>query len=432
MKKLSALIGIFFLLTSVSVNLCANDSSGAILPTGDVQLKKTDGIIMEVESLYMKPERMGASVHGIVEVNYIFKNITDEDIVTEVFFPLPEMATGFDDEEGLEGIYQYFHDFNFKLYVNGKEKEYNTHFEIFSGTYNVTNILKPLYKSYYDAPKGEYYKEHLKTLSEDDRQYLENSYEQNKERFFLKKKVYFYWQQIFPANKRVHIKHIYTAQEYDTALSSKLPEYVKNYSTLSEYEVHANNDPALMEKFDKYVRDYHSWYHGFFEYILTTANNWNRPIRSFNLLVEGISGANISFEGNPYFSLDRYNAKNILNFSPSAELYVEFGMKVGSSSKNLFNEQAKQDEYIAAVDKYDTEKMTELSKEIKFSNAKLYKIDGPANVRDNPNGKKNGQIKDGEYVWVVESVKDWRKIVQNDLRGWMHKQNLIDIWAVEE
>jgi hypothetical protein len=70
-------ISFIFALILCAVNVYANDGSGIILPTGDIQLTKTDGIKMELEALL---------ITGKIEVNYIFENITDKDITTTVFF----------------------------------------------------------------------------------------------------------------------------------------------------------------------------------------------------------------------------------------------------------------------------------------------------------------------------------------------------------
>ena len=416
MSKILLLASVLFLLTPIYLNLYANDSSGEILPAGGVQLRKTNGIVMEVESLYMKPDRTNY-LQAIVEVNYIFNNITDKDIITEVFFPLPKTIVRRID-------WTYNHDFNFKLYVNGKEKKYEGH----------------------------------KVGGQEE--YVQ----------------YFYWKQAFPANKRVHIKHTYIASGYLNAgglLAMLNPWTVDKVEMSEEYRQHENRNHARAS--------------GLFKYILTTANNWNNPIRSFNLLVEGFSSADAYFEGKLHTSPDRYYAKNIINFAPSSELFFVFNQQLidkkeaeqkkdtdvklyyilettdlSDAPNGKKTGKMKDDEYVWIVESAqdwvkiaqhnkdsdvlgwtrkenlidltqpDRDAMEEFKNNIKFSDAKLYKTDGSVNIRNTPNGKKIGKIKDGEYVWVVESAQDWSKIVHNDLRGWTHKQNLIDIWTVDK
>jgi len=59
---------------------------------------------------------------------------------------------------------------------------------------------------------------------------------------------------------------------------------------------------------------------------------------------------------------------------------------------------------------------------------KLYKIDGPANIRQLPNGKKIGQMANNTFAWVTAEEGDWCRVIQGDFAGWTHKQNLIDFW----
>lgn len=441
MKKI--ILVLLFLIISL-LNLYANDGSGTILPTGDVQFKDQTGIKMDVEALYIKPiryEKDNDRIHGFVEVNYIFKNITENDITTEVFFPLPEMETNLDYGEYIE--HAQFHDFDFQLYVNGKQKDYNVHFEIWSGTDNVTNVLTPIYKTYYDCPSHEDYKEYIKTLSEKDRNYIESIFDrmpQNWEKYSLKKKVYFYWTQTFPANNKVHIKHTYIAQQMSNNLGFLAGySYIKDNAPFDEMEYVAgyyHKEPLLC-------------FNGYFQYILLTANKWSRPIKSFNLLVEGPERVAVRFEDNPELSKGRLFAKNILNFSPTTDLYVEF------ASKNFFKDEiyeTKEDigEYFFSPETkswgyntigtivassqiakaYDHDATKAHEKSIIYSNAKLYKIDTPANLREKPNGKIIKSLEGDIYAWILENKNDWYKVAYNEMIGWIYKDNLIDIWDV--
>ena len=60
----------------------------------------------------------------------------------------------------------------------------------------------------------------------------------------------------------------------------------------------------------------------------------------------------------------------------------------------------------------------------------LYRIDGPANLRDKPNGKVIAQLADKTYVWVWPDNKKgkWYPVRQNDLSGYTYKQNLIKVF----
>jgi hypothetical protein len=55
----------------------------------------------------------------------------------------------------------------------------------------------------------------------------------------------------------------------------------------------------------------------------------------------------------------------------------------------------------------------------------LHTIDGPANVRDNPNGKTIATINDQTLVLVLETDGDWYHILYADIDGWTYKKNLV-------
>ena len=48
-------------------------------------------------------------------------------------------------------------------------------------------------------------------------------------------------------------------------------------------------------------------------------------------------------------------------------------------------------------------------------------------MRKEPNGEIVGEMKDGTYVWVWPGEKqgNWYPVLQNNLQGYTHKQNLI-------
>ena len=222
-------------------------------------------------------------------------------------------------------------------------------------------------------------------------------------------KMSFYWEQTFSAEKRVHIKHTYSPS-------------VRN---------NAGGNIAG-------------------EYILKTANTWNKPIRNFNLFVAGI----MDFEDNVYFSTKGYVAKNIKNFSPAYDLnfdlgpisYVNVDTGKGYAAKSikymLYNSDGRRENKGYTIDVHyysdnkgntrwknrDTKEDVEVIRvpEKDYSNTKLYMIDGPAKVRANPNGKEVAVLDNGVYVWVISNKDDWYEIAYNDLAGWTHKQNIID------
>ncbi len=51
-------------------------------------------------------------------------------------------------------------------------------------------------------------------------------------------------------------------------------------------------------------------------------------------------------------------------------------------------------------------------------------------MRKEPNGEIVGEMKDGTYVWVWPGEKqgNWYPVLQNNLQGYTHKQNLIKVF----
>ena len=139
----------------------ANDTTGYVLPTGGVVFEKQDGIKMKVEALRIRPKQ--------IEVNYLFENTTDKDITTQVFFPLPPISAVLDYYRDHSDA---THQFNFKLWINGKETDYQTHFSLKQGEKNVPDIALQLWQTPEEAIDEKIFHERVSKMSEQDRQLL--------------------------------------------------------------------------------------------------------------------------------------------------------------------------------------------------------------------------------------------------------------------
>jgi hypothetical protein len=100
----------------------------------------------------------------------------------------------------------------------------------------------------------------------------------------VKKK--FYWRQVFPAHKNVHIRHEYSP--------------VRGSSNSVDYGLGSNPDPDMAKEIETFCLDNRlrntlreianskeksAWY-SYVDFILTTANTWKTPIEDFTLVVE--------------------------------------------------------------------------------------------------------------------------------------------------
>lgn len=385
----------------------ANDTAGYVLPTGGVVFQKQDGIKMKNEALYIRP--------GQIEVNYLFENTTDKDITTQVFFPLPPIAAVAD-------YYGYtweaLHQFHFKLWVNGKPKKYQTVFNLKQGERAVPAAANSLWKYPEEGLNEPLFHERVSAMKEKDRQllidgkflhwggvFLPNSetgdYEEAEgwtitdwEDKMWTKEISYSWLQTFPAGKTVHIRHTYTPSA--KTINTGMPFSACINPNTWDYQdfVRIPTPPGTDRLWDKLQAQH------YVEYILTTASNWQGFIDDFNLLVESPLKSVGCFEGQPFYG-EKYFAVSRRYFYPERNLSVDF-LEKGSIPSSY----------------------------TPTSNPVLFRVDGPANVRKEPNGKIVGEMKDGTYAWVWPGEKqgNWYPVLQNNLQGYTHKQNLIKVF----
>ena len=374
----------------------ANDTTGYVLPTGGVVFEKQDGIKMKVEALYIRPYQ--------IEVNYLFENTTDKDITTQMFFPLPEMPA----------VEEYLgdksHDYKFKLWVNGKQKQYQTHWTITQNNKDITKDVSILFYRPEEIITDQELDRRIAMLPEETRKLLQNNnivawdylVDWDKGEFpawimgaqaAWQKQISYSWKQTFPAHKTIAVHHTYVPTAiynnvglpFSKCINEKSDPY-KSFAYIPENE-------------NMYSID-HLQARNYLEYILTTANNWQGPIESFNLIVQSPFKSVGCFDGEAFYGKEYY-AVNRQNYTPEWDLSAEF----------LVNGQ---------LNFHHTKENTPV----------LYRIDGPANLRDKPNGKVIGQLADKTYVWAWPEEKNgkWYPVRQNDLSGYTHQQNLIKVF----
>lgn len=391
-KKILCLF--YFILISLSVY--ANDTAGTILPTGGVVFEKQDGMKMKVEALYIRPYQ--------IEVNYLFENTTDKDINTQIFFPLPEMPA-VEEYLGDES-----HDYKFKLWINGKSKPYQTHWTITQNDKDITKDVSILFYHPEEVITDQELDRRIAMLPEETRKSLQDNkivewdylVDWDKGEFpawimgdhtAWQKQISYSWQQNFPAHKTVSVRHTYTPTAIYNNVGFPFSECINRES--EPYKSFA----YIPENENTYSLD-HLQARNYLEYILTTANNWQGPIESFNLIVQSPFKSVGCFDGEAFYG-EEYYTVNRQDYTPQWDLSAEF--------------------LVNGVLSFDrTQKNTPV----------LYLIDGPATLREKPNGKIIGQLADKTHVWGwPEEKKDkWYPVRQNDLSGYTHKQNLIKVF----
>lgn len=265
----------------------ANDSSGT-LAAGGITFTKNPAIQMANEALTISS--------GHVSVAYLFKNLTDKDVTTTIYFPLPPYAdlgpgSPWDDEvakenkvttEGAPFV-------NFSVTVDGQAVHFDTKKQaLLNGKDISAALIKagiPLEPTLVNdgcfedqcPDKSNAWQARAKQLGLLDK----NGHA------LWQKQVVYYWTETFPAGKTISVKHEYTpATGY--FLGSR-GTYRKDFQdqfhiNLADFDNHKSfvqwikNFWATIGKDGQLPPYYYN-----VQYILTTGANWAGPIAHFKL-----------------------------------------------------------------------------------------------------------------------------------------------------
>ncbi len=302
------------------------------------------------------------------------------------------------------------HDYRFKLWVNGKPKPYQTHWAVIQNSQDITSDVSILFYRPEEVITDRELASRIQTLPYEthtklqdkkiivwdwalDREDGEIQTWKIPEDAGWQKQISYSWQQTFPARKTTAIRHTYTP----TAIYNN--EGTPFSSCINRKDEEYQKFIYIPENKRKNAWD-HLRARNYLEYILTTANNWQGPIESFNLLVESPLKSVGCFDAEPFYA-EKYYAVNRPSYTPQGDLSVDFIVKEDISH----NYKPK-------------------------NNPILYRIDGPANLCDNPNGKIIGKLTDNTQVWVWPDEKKgkWYPVRQNESVGYTHEKNLIKVF----
>jgi len=224
-----------FLLLSLSAALTpalyADDGASSIAAGGIIVMKREPLIVMAKEVLNISPSR--------VLVDYDFRNDSDEDITTEVAFPVPAYTLAWDERNPKEESFD-----DFKLWIDEEPARFTTEIRAFAGKHDITELLSKLHVD---------------------------------------------WTQTFPAHSVVHIRHQYTPVLGNSNTIGN-PAVYQGKDAVPEY---AQSCPAAtlrdtLTKVWQSDKDHESspLSISYVSFILTTANTWKTPIEDFTLIVE--------------------------------------------------------------------------------------------------------------------------------------------------
>jgi len=270
-------------LVLLSTHLRANDTF-VTLGAGGLVSSKTTAISMESEDLTI-------SSH-LITVKYVFRNDTDRDIDATVAFPLPELDGAEVANEPMEipakDPLNFVH---FKVEVDGRPVSPHTEVRAFKNGHDITSRLRSigLPLSVYDsscstairklAPnvREQLAKEEIIVDEEDSRNNISEHWP------WWQTRVQYFWSQRFPAHSSITIRHTYRpvvggGYFYEGVGRARDKEYCGDPSRVQQQlDRVRKNHPKKKDEIEFYERQ--------IQYILTTANTWQGPIKNFHLTV---------------------------------------------------------------------------------------------------------------------------------------------------
>jgi Domain of unknown function (DUF4424) len=262
---------------SSAMPLCADDGAASIAAGGVVVLGHETRITMAKEVLRISAFK--------VTVDYDFRNDSDDDITTEVAFPIPDYNLAIED---IEPARQGFEDF--RLWIDGAPAHFQIESRAFHKDKEYTRLLTDLHVDIatFGRATSIVGSPNIERLTAAQRSQLQRAgligRNDNDGRWTVRKK--YYWRQTFSAHSVVHIRHEYTpvlgstnSIRYGLGPNAD-PDMAKE---LKSFCVDAPLQARLQELVETKGKDAP---YSYVDFILTTANTWKTPIEDFTLVVE--------------------------------------------------------------------------------------------------------------------------------------------------
>lgn len=333
----------FITLTFAAFFAFANDTAGTTA-AGGINFVKTPGVSMEREELTISPNN--------VKVSYLFKNNTEKDITTQVFFPLPPyrmegVNASWDNEVSRDTKNAPF--VNFSVSVQGQPANYNTNIRAVINGQDVTQTLQqagiPLNPALVggdipmqDQAKIDQWQSKARTLG-----LLDDA---GKPKW--QKQMVFYWTQTFPAGQEILIEHqykpaagaFYAGVNPGKTLNDLMSENEQRIASVFNLNLEnlIGKDALknwLVERIQQNSSNNTSGIYAYFfniNYILTTGANWGGPIKNFSLDIIKPADATMAynqFYGNRTVMTNKDDPNHIIiflkNFTPQKNLQILYG-----------------------------------------------------------------------------------------------------------
>ena len=290
---------------AVAVSASANDSAVEVTPVG-LQFKEVRDIVIEREDLHISKQQ--------IDVTYTFRNTGTKDLTTDVAFPVPPYEFTVDPPGGIPS----FDDFTVE--ANQVPVLYRKDVRALARGKDVTDLLTAKKVSIADF-------EGLPDAEERFTAKVGADLDTFREMGIVgvdgwpdwQVSITYHWTQTFPVGRTVTIRHRYTP-----------------YLGFRAFTSEEDDDLLVRACLD---RDTEAWLDRTFPpgggvvgnavwlgYILTTANNWQRPIGEFHLIIDKASDEQLSV------CIDKSLKKtgptraeaHLTNYQPTQDLQVYF------------------------------------------------------------------------------------------------------------
>jgi hypothetical protein len=314
-----------------------NDSAASV-GVGGIQLSREARISMEKERLTISAEK--------ITVEYEFLNDTDRDITTEVAFPVPPYNWYYLDASFSKQVD------DFRIWIDGRETKYQIDAKAMLNSVDYSGLLRKVgvdvaslgHFTDNDPKRNDPYSPDVEKLPRSQREELKRIGLIRSDNGFMGWTVVktYHWPQTFPAHKILHVRHVYAPILGFAFLSPEVTvpvpwrERTPEFATaIQDSCIDATLQNTLTAAARKRKKDGGYIQAAWVDYILTTANTWKMPIKSFELVVERPQPKQFLFEADHWLvsfgwegpvkqlDADHLFAQSI-NFVLKRELHIAF------------------------------------------------------------------------------------------------------------
>lgn len=331
----------------------ANDTAGTT-SAGGITFTKSPEISMEQEELQIGPDK--------VTVKYHFKNNTAQNVVRNVYFPLPAYQykganTTWDEEVNPQIKKSNWVPFiNFSVKVNGVNQPFST---IIRAVLNGQDITSHLNRAQLPLNPGIVNGDYpmmdvdMTELAKIQQKAKRLGFYDDKLKARWQKQVMYCWKQNFPAHSTIVIEHQYrpaagiffsapiAGQTTATRISEDLtamkrifkinPEKLEHLLAFKQWLENRIEQTIKILTQNPRAENVYAYFWNV-DYILTTGANWSGPIRQFKLRIDYPADGAVMY--NPFYGKQPKTIKTqpgtieiqIQNFKPAQDLRIIFGL----------------------------------------------------------------------------------------------------------